>query len=87
MKNLLITGGAGKADVCYMVQPEPLGLCDSILRALPLIRPDEYSIFDFTVTFCFTPEAKGIRPHHASPPGSVWEYADFCAAMVRRYAR
>ncbi|HUC08968.1 MAG TPA: sugar phosphate nucleotidyltransferase [Stellaceae bacterium] len=29
------------AAIAYVVQPEPLGLCDAIFRALPLIRPDE----------------------------------------------
>lgn len=42
--------------------------------------------FDITLTFCFTPESKGIKPHHTSPPREPEEYADFCAAMVRRYA-
>ena len=42
--------------------------------------------FEITVTFCFTPEHRGIEPHHTSPPRVVEEYADFCAAMVRRYA-
>ncbi|HVH12728.1 MAG TPA: glycosyl hydrolase [Longimicrobium sp.] len=42
--------------------------------------------FDVTVTFCFTPECRGIVPHHTSPPQSVDEFADFCARMVRRYA-
>ena len=41
--------------------------------------------FTVTVTFCFTPEQCGIRPHHTSPPRCVDEFADFCAAMVRRY--
>jgi len=41
--------------------------------------------FDVTLTFCFTPEASGIRPHHTSPPRSVDEFADFCARMTRRY--
>ena len=41
--------------------------------------------FDVTVTFCFTPEAKGLRPHHTSPPQDPREFADFCAAMMRRY--
>ena len=27
--------------VCYVVQPEPAGLCDAIFRALPLVYPDE----------------------------------------------
>jgi dTDP-glucose pyrophosphorylase len=34
-------GSVGPAQVCYAVQPEPLGLCDSIFRALPFIQPDE----------------------------------------------
>ena len=42
--------------------------------------------FDVTVTFCFTPESRGIAPHHTSPPADLAEYAEFCAAMVRRYA-
>jgi beta-xylosidase len=39
-----------------------------------------------TVTFCFTPEHRGIAPHHTSPPQVKEEFAEFCAAMVRRYA-
>ena len=42
--------------------------------------------FDVTVTFCFTPESEGIRPHHTSPPRDPRVFADFCAAQVRRYA-
>jgi beta-xylosidase len=42
--------------------------------------------FDVTVTFCFTPNSRGIRPDHTSPPLVIEEYAEFCAAMVRRYA-
>ena len=42
--------------------------------------------FEVTVTFCFTPEHRGLEPHHTSPPQVAEEYADFCAAMVRRYA-
>ena len=41
--------------------------------------------FDVTVTFCFTPECAGIRPHHTSPPQRVEEFAEFCARMIRRY--
>lgn len=43
--------------------------------------------FEVTLTFCFTPESCGLRPHHTSPPRKVEEFADFCAAMTRRYAR
>jgi beta-xylosidase len=42
--------------------------------------------FDVTVTFCFTPEHRGIAPHHTSPPQVKEEFAEFCATMVRRYA-
>jgi beta-xylosidase len=42
--------------------------------------------FDVTVTFCFTPEHKGVQPHYTSPPQNAAEFADFCVEMVRRYA-
>jgi len=42
--------------------------------------------FAVTVTFCFTPEHRGLEPHHTSPPQVAEEYAEVCAAMVRRYA-
>lgn len=41
--------------------------------------------FDVTLTFCFTPEHKGLTPHYASPPRSPEEFAQFCATMTRRY--
>jgi beta-xylosidase len=43
--------------------------------------------FELTVTFCFTPESHGLKPHHTSPPRDVDAFADFCASMTRRYAR
>jgi beta-xylosidase len=42
--------------------------------------------FEVTVTFCFTPEHRGVEPHHTSPPQVAEEFAEFCAAMIRRYA-
>ncbi|MFL5304295.1 MAG: beta-xylosidase, partial [Polyangia bacterium] len=42
--------------------------------------------FDVTVTYCFTPEHEGVRPHHTSPPKDPRVFADFCARMTRRYA-
>jgi beta-xylosidase len=42
--------------------------------------------FDVTVTFCFTPEHRGIAPHHTSAPQVPEEFAEFCATMIRRYA-
>lgn len=43
--------------------------------------------FDVTLTFGYTPESRGRAPHHTSPPLRLGEYAEFCAAMTRRYAR
>jgi beta-xylosidase len=42
--------------------------------------------FEVTLTFCFTPESCGIRPHHTSPPRTTAEFAEFCGRMTRRYA-
>lgn len=42
--------------------------------------------FDVTLTFCFTPESRGVEPHHTSPPRCINEFADFCVRQVRRYA-
>jgi beta-xylosidase len=42
--------------------------------------------FDVTVTFCFTPEHLGHAPHHTSAPREPQAFADFCAAMIERYA-
>lgn len=42
--------------------------------------------FEVTATFCFTPESKGIAPHHTSAPREEAEFADFCVTMMRRYA-
>jgi beta-xylosidase len=43
--------------------------------------------FDVTVTYCFTPAHRGVRPDHTSPPHEPAEFAEFCARMTRRYAR
>ena len=41
--------------------------------------------FQLTITFCFTPESRGIQPHHTSAPRDPQEFTDFCAEMMRRY--
>jgi beta-xylosidase len=46
---------------------------------------DALAEFDVTLTFCFTPEHRGIAPHHTSPPLDANEFADFCAQMIWRY--
>jgi len=42
--------------------------------------------FDVAVTFCFTPEHRGLAPHHTSAPVVPEEFAEFCAEMIDRYA-
>ncbi len=58
-------------------RPDALAWFD---RQMKLLEP-----FEVTLTFCFTPEHKGIRPHHTSPPHFPEEFAQFCADMIRRY--
>jgi beta-xylosidase len=67
--------GLSWADSC---RPDALAWFDRQMDAL--------ADFAVTVTFCFTPEHRGIAPHHTSAPQVIDEYAEFCAAMVRRYA-
>jgi beta-xylosidase len=47
---------------------------------------DALGDFDVTVTFCFTPEHRGLAPHHTSAPVESEEFADFCASMIDRYS-
>lgn len=67
--------GLSWADV---FREDALGWFDRQMEAL--------ADFEVTVTFCFTPEHRGLEPHHTSPPQVAEEFAEFCAAMVRRYA-
>ncbi|MBB2676248.1 UNVERIFIED_ORG: beta-xylosidase [Rhizobium esperanzae] len=59
-------------------RPNALDWFDRQMRAL--------EDFDVTVTFCFTPEHRGIAPHHTSAPLVPEEFAMFCEEMVERYA-
>lgn len=43
--------------------------------------------FQVTITCCFTPPCRGLRPDHTSPPQDPREFADFCARVTRRYVR
>ncbi len=45
--------GVRGVPVCYVVQPEPLGLCDAIFRALPFIGPEERVIIGLPDTIWF----------------------------------
>jgi beta-xylosidase len=58
-------------------RPNALAWFDRQMRAL--------EAFEVTLTFCFTPEHRGVAPHYTSPPWAPEEFAEFCAAMTRRY--
>jgi beta-xylosidase len=60
------------------LRPHALSWFDRQMKAL-----EEFTV---TVTYCFTPESQGIRPHHTSAPQCPEAFADFCARMTRRYA-
>jgi beta-xylosidase len=59
-------------------RPNAMAWFDRQMRALEK--------FEVTITYCFTPESCGIRPHHTSPPQRIEEFAEFCGTMTRRYA-
>jgi glucose-1-phosphate thymidylyltransferase len=46
-------GSVGGADVCYVVQPRPLGLCDALFRALPLVHASEPVVVGLPDTIWF----------------------------------
>jgi len=51
--------GFGSIDFVYTVQPRPMGLCDAIFRALPLIHADESVVVGLPDTIWFP--ADGLR--------------------------
>ena len=50
-------GGIGNAQICYLVQPRPAGLCDAIFQAAPFIAPDEEVIVGLPDTLWFPVDA------------------------------
>jgi glucose-1-phosphate thymidylyltransferase len=50
-------GQVFSADVCYVVQPQPAGLCDAIFRALPLLGPEEDVVIGLPDTIWFPEDA------------------------------
>ncbi|HEV2148077.1 MAG TPA: nucleotidyltransferase family protein [Longimicrobiaceae bacterium] len=55
-------GEVGPARVCYVVQPKPAGLCDSIFRALPLIEPREQVLVGLPDTIWFPEDGLAALP-------------------------
>jgi beta-xylosidase len=78
MKRLGVTNVRTGLSWADSFRPNALGWFDRQMDAL--------GDFDVTVTFCFTPEHRGLMPHHTSPPQVPEEFAEFCSTMIRRYA-
>jgi beta-xylosidase len=78
MKRLGVTDLRTGLSWADSFQPGAEAFFDRLMRAL--------EDFNVTVTFCFTPEHRGLAPHHTSAPVAPEEFAEFCARMIRRYA-
>lgn len=50
-------GNIDGADVCYVIQPEPGGLCDALFRARPLVNPGEPWMVGLPDTIWFPKDA------------------------------
>lgn len=55
-------GQFGTADLAYVVQPQPAGLCDAIFRAHPLIAPNEPVAVGLPDTVWFPDSALAALP-------------------------
>lgn len=55
-------GSYGPAAIAYVVQPEPVGLCDAIFRAHPLIQPEEQVLVGLPDTIWFPANALADLP-------------------------
>jgi glucose-1-phosphate thymidylyltransferase len=55
-------GSAYSIPICYCVQPEPLGLCDAIFRALPVIDPEKPVLVGLPDTIWFPQDALRALP-------------------------
>jgi dTDP-glucose pyrophosphorylase len=58
-------GGIGPAHICYVVQPEPQGLCDALFRALPLIGAGDQVLIGLPDTVWFPEDGFSRLPGDA----------------------
>jgi spore maturation protein CgeB/dTDP-glucose pyrophosphorylase len=56
------SGRVGEADIAYVVQPKPAGLCDAIFRPLPLIGPLETVLVGLPDTVWFPEDGYAMLP-------------------------
>ena len=55
-------GAAAGAEIAYVVQPEPAGLCDALFRAAPVIPHDEPVVLGLPDTIWFPEDALKALP-------------------------
>jgi dTDP-glucose pyrophosphorylase len=56
-------GRIGGVDVCYVVQPQPSGLCDALFCARPLIQPEDSVVVGLPDTIWFPRDGLARLPH------------------------
>jgi dTDP-glucose pyrophosphorylase len=57
-------GQIGGAEIAYVVQTQPAGLCDAIFRALPLIAPEEPVLVGLPDTIWFPEDGFALLPEN-----------------------
>lgn len=57
-------GSVGGADLCYVVQPQPAGLCDALFRALPLIPTSDQVVIGLPDTIWFPEDGMLMLPNN-----------------------
>jgi glucose-1-phosphate thymidylyltransferase len=55
-------GGRAGMPVAFVVQPEPVGLCDALFRAVPLVHPSESVLVGLPDTIWFPEDALAALP-------------------------
>jgi glucose-1-phosphate thymidylyltransferase len=55
-------GRIGEADIAYVVQPKPAGLCDALFRARQVISADDHVLVGLPDTIWFPPDGFALLP-------------------------
>lgn len=57
-------GSVGPAEICYAVQPRPLGLCDALFRAHPFLGREDSVLVGLPDTIWFPEHGLRLLPEH-----------------------
>lgn len=55
-------GSIGRAQICYMVQQRPAGLCDAIFRVEPFVQPNDEILVGLPDTVWFPEDGLALLP-------------------------